>query len=603
MRTRWLLGVAAGLVLAVLAIYPQLNLRQIRGAEYNGAFASADLDEMAYASYLQAIIDGRPRLNDPYTGRDATAADPQPESLFSIQFASAYIAAVPARALGLSASQLMPSISIFAAFFTALALFWLLLSITDDSLLAMAGTLIVMTGAALAVGLGAVNSFYDGGVAYPFFPYLRRHIPAVGFPFLFAFFACLWKGINAERRENRLLWCILSTACFTVLVFSYFYLWTTAAAALAALTAVTLLLRSDDWKLDLQFLVATGILSVFALLPYALLLSKRNEIMDKAQLLVHTRQHDLFRNIELIGYAVIFVVAGAMALKILKNTGKAVHFILALAAVPVIVMNQQVVTGRSLQPFHYEYYVVNYVVLLAAVMLAAVIWKKFVTPLRAVSVSFLGLMIAAASAWGYVEARATTVFWDDVNILRDKAMPVGMRLRELAGGDIGNAKHSTTINLEPLQGDSQPTIAPQPVLWARHQHTFAGLHSWEENKLRYYKLLYFSDLDADHLKESLTGCRDIEACMALFGWDRFNATLSANARPLTQPEIEEEVQNYSRFYDNFSRADAEDPHVDYLVFHTNSDDRLMNIDRWFVRDEGETLGDYKLYRLKLKGEE
>src|SRR5713101_5819123 len=170
MKKRWLLGILAGLILSLLSLYPQMNLRSIRGEEYQGAFASCDLDEMAYAAYLQALIDGRPRKSDPYTGRDASDDDPQPESLFSIQFLPAYLAALPARVLGLSAQQMMPVISVFSAFFTAIALFWLIVSITGDDVMAMAGTLIVMVGSAAITGIGAINGFFEGGVAYPCFP-------------------------------------------------------------------------------------------------------------------------------------------------------------------------------------------------------------------------------------------------------------------------------------------------------------------------------------------------------------------------------------------------------------------------------------------------
>ncbi|HTK36879.1 MAG TPA: hypothetical protein VL325_00175, partial [Pyrinomonadaceae bacterium] len=174
MLKRWVLGIIAGAILAVLSLYPQYHLRELRGVEFNGAFASCDLDEMAYASYLQALIDGRPRKNDPYTGRDASPENPQPESLFSIQFFPNYVAAFPARVLGLSASQMMPIVSVFSAFFTTLAVFWLILSFTDDDLLAFAVTLVVMAGGAVITGIGAINGFFEGGVAYPFFPFLRR---------------------------------------------------------------------------------------------------------------------------------------------------------------------------------------------------------------------------------------------------------------------------------------------------------------------------------------------------------------------------------------------------------------------------------------------
>ena len=596
MIKRWVLGIFAGLILAVLSLYPQYHLRDLRGADFNGAFASCDLDEMAYASYLQALIDGRPRRNDPYTGRDSDPQNPQPESLFSIQFFPNYLAAFPARILGLSASQMMPVVSVFSAFFTTLAVFWLVLSFNDDDLLAFALTLVVMAGGAAITGIGAINGFFDGGVAYPFFPFLRRPIPSVAFPFFFAFFACLWNGLKADKIRLKYIYGVLSSACFAVLVFSYFYLWTSAIAVFAGLIAFTLLSRGGNFRTDLKFLTVTGILFFLPLIPYAWLLAGRNKMADKAQLLVFTRDLDLNRNVEIIGFAVLIVTVAALAFRLLELSSRKAQFIAALALSPIIVFNQQVLTGRSLQPFHYEFYVINYVILLAVCLLVLTLWQRVMTA-RFATVALAVLLASIASAWGYIEATQTTYFWDDTNVQRDDAMLVNLRLRELAGPDPAQARLQTTINLESLQADSQPTVAPQAVLWARHQHTFAGLESWDENKLRYYQLLYFTGADGHWLHRALSGCADIEACMALFGWDRFNARLSANARPLTQPEVDAEASNYQRFVENFNRESLNGIDIRYLVLDNEVANNLENIDRWFVRDDGEILGKYTLYRL------
>lgn len=597
----WLFGVIAGTILAILAVYPQYNLqKKLRPNDFQGTFATCDLDEMAYASYLQALIDGRPRKNDPYTGRDASADNPQPESLFSIQFFPAYLAAVPARILGLSASQTMPVLSVVSAFLTALALFWLIVSITENLFASFVGTLIVMTGSALIVGLGAINGFYENGVAYPFFPYMRRYIPSLAFPFLFAFFACLWNGLKSEAPGKKAIYSALASLCFAALVFSYFYVWTSAAAVLFGLMLFVILFRSENWKRDSRFLAITGGLCVLSLVPYALLLAARNQTMDKAQLLVFTRQPDLLRTVEVIGYTVLALIALALWQKITALKDRKAYFIAAFALAPCLVFNQQILTGRSLQPFHYEFYVVNYVVLLAAVLTVWIFWQEILGKTKTISIILLSILAIAAVFWGYIEARATTKIWDDINVRRDEAMPVNLRLRELGGENIEAAKLQMTLNLEPLQADSQSTVAPQAVLWARHQHVFAGLKDWDENKLRYYALLYYSDLDSDYLRNALTGCRNIEACMALFGWDRFNARLSAKARPLTLPEIEEEVLRFKQFTDDYSIREAQNPQLDYVVIYDEDGNKLENLDRWYERDAGERLGKYKLFRLKLK---
>jgi hypothetical protein len=599
-KRSWLLAITAGLILAVFAVYPQINLRNLRGGEFQGAFASCDLDEMAYASYLQAIIDGRPRRNDPYTGRDDALGASQPESLFSIQFFPAYLAAIPARFFGLSASQAMPLISAFSAFFTALALFWLIVSVTRNDYFAFVGTLVVIVGSATIIGVGAINGFYSGGVAYPFFPFLRRYIPSIAFPFLFAFLACLWNGLSAQDNRRRAVFSATASFCFAAMVFSYFYVWTAAAAILFSLTLFVLIFKTENQRRDLLFLTVTSAFCLLALVPYALFLSNRDETMDKAQLLVFTRQPDLLRNVAVIGYLILTATAFALWRKFVSLSDRKAIFIAALAFSPVLVFNQQILTSRSLQPFHYEFYVVNYVVLLAIVLIFGVFLQDFLSQKRASSFAVLSVVGIAAVVWGGIEARETTVFWNDMNVQRDKAMPVNRRLRELANGNVDFAKHLTTLNLEPLQADSQPTVAPQSLLWARHQHVFAGLHSWEENKKRYYQMLYYSDLDEKWLRASLSSCQNIEACMALFGWDRFNARLSANARPLTAPEIAVEVENYARYTRDFSISEAQSPLLSYVIVDAEAGDSLENLDRWYRRDDGENLGRYTLYRVELK---
>ncbi|HSI88185.1 MAG TPA: hypothetical protein VK918_03960, partial [Pyrinomonadaceae bacterium] len=156
------------------------------------------------------------------------------------------------------------------------------------------------------------------------------------------------------------------------------------------------------------------------------------------------------------------------------------------------------------------------------------------------------------------------------------------------------------FNAEPIQADSQPTIAPQGVLWARHQHTFAGVADWEENRRRYYQMLYFQGRDGDWLKSALTRCRDIEACMALFGWDRFNATLSAASRPLTIEEIDEEVEAFRAFRETFDETLAYDPVLNYAVCRIDTELPAEFLSRWYELGEPELHGSYVLTPLTPK---
>ena len=177
MKLRWQFGIVAGIFLAVFTLYPQFKMLYLRGDAWQGHYAYNDIDEVAYAAYVRALIDGRPRKNDPYTGRDDRADAPQPESLFSIQFAAPYTVAIPARIFGIGAPWAMTLAGALAGFFAALAAFWLIARLTGNEWIAMAGSLVMLAGGALAAGEGAIGEITGWSYSYPYFPAFRTIYP------------------------------------------------------------------------------------------------------------------------------------------------------------------------------------------------------------------------------------------------------------------------------------------------------------------------------------------------------------------------------------------------------------------------------------------
>jgi hypothetical protein len=169
-KTReWKLAVWGAVVVTLLSLYPQLLMWGVRGREWNGAYAAVHGDEWVYSAYVQALIDGRPRRNDPYTGRDDRPDQPQPESLFSIQFVPAYLIAGPARLLGISSSTAFIALGFLVPFFGCLAIFWLIANLTGDHRLAAAGSVVVLCFGALAAGTGLIHVL-SSSFQYTFLP-------------------------------------------------------------------------------------------------------------------------------------------------------------------------------------------------------------------------------------------------------------------------------------------------------------------------------------------------------------------------------------------------------------------------------------------------
>ncbi|MCU0238787.1 MAG: hypothetical protein MUC29_05040 [Pyrinomonadaceae bacterium] len=588
MKLSWKFGIIAGIFLAVFALYPQFKMWYLRGNEWQGAYAYNDIDEVAYSAYLNALIDGKPRKNDPYTGRNDSAETPQEESLFSIQFATPYSVAIPARIFGLSTSTAMWLSGAIAAFLATLALFWLIGNITNDSVYAMTGALIVFCLGTLAAGEGAIGEIMEAGIAYPYFPYLRRYVPAVPSAVFWIMCGLVWQMLANEDLKRKIIYAVLASLCFAFTVFSYFYIWTTAAAWLACLVIVWLIVRPTDWLKDFKAFVVLALGCFVSLIFYAYLLSMRSHTMDDVQLLVFTREPDLFRMPEIIGYAVLVMLFLAILLKSISLKSRSTIFAISLALVPFVVFNQQIITGRSLQPIHYQVFIGNYVVMAALVITLGLLWnvinEKISKPLL-IGFSLLAII------WGFVECHYTVRVLDEANVIRDEGMAVAKRLRELD-------KNGVVLSFSMIQADDLPTIAPQSVLWARHQHVFAGV-TWQENKERYYQLLYYQGITEEQLAYNMKN-GDFVSVIALFGWGRHTDRLNAAHTPLTYGEIDAEARRYGEYTNSFSREKASNPKISYLLIPNDWNMDIDNFRKWYELDDGESIGGYLLYQVKLK---
>ena len=275
----WKWMIWGAIAITILSLYPQLLMWGARGRDWNGTYAEVHGDEWVYSAYVQALIDGRPRRNDPYTGRDDRPGDAQPESLFSIQFVPAYMIAVPARLLQISSSTAFIILGILSPFFASLTIFWLIFNLTREHKLAAAGSLIVLCLGGTAAGEGVLHLLVSGD-QYSFIPFLRRFEPAAPFPLFFLFCTFVWKSLHGKRARS---WAAMAGLTLVLLIFSYFFLWTSAVAWLACLIVLVVVAdRANLKRHAIPFLIIIG-LAAAGLVPYLILLSNRSATMDAGQ--------------------------------------------------------------------------------------------------------------------------------------------------------------------------------------------------------------------------------------------------------------------------------------------------------------------------------
>jgi hypothetical protein len=594
---KWTLWAAVAVTL--LSLCPQLLMWGSRGAQWNGSYAELHGDEWVYSAYVQALIDGRPRRNDPYTGRDDRPNNPQPESLFSIQFMPAYMIAIPGRLLGISSSTAFILLGILAPFFACLSISWLIANVIQDRGLAAAGSVIVLCFGALAAGEGLIHLLISGD-NYAFLPFLRRYEPVAPFPLFFVFCTLVWKALN--DRGFAFVWAVAAGLVLDLLIFSYFFLWTSAAAWLACIALLWFVAYPGKLRQDSKSFLTILLLAGTALVPYVVLLSRRSVTMDAGQKLTLSHAPDLLRMPELIGLAaIVLIVFGALRGRINWRAPETL-FAASFALTPVIVFNQQVITGRSLQPFHYGWFIANYLALVGLVLASVIVWRGSEGETRPIQYRRWGRLAFFAIWWAAIEVMAPGKVIIRDSQFTDRAAAVCQRLRQRANADGLVTSSATDPRPLVLASDNKvavilPTFAPQAVLWAPH-FDFLNL-AVGESRVRFYEYLYFTGIEGDHLGKELAQPLSTFAAAA-FGHERVLPDLSVQAKPITSEEIAFQVADYKAYYSSFTRDRAVQHILSYVIVPSAGGPDLSNLDRWYQRDKGEQVGDYILYRVQLR---
>ena len=599
----WKGGLLAALAIALVSFIPQLHFWAVRGQQWNGAYALFQGDETYYSAYINALVDGRPRRNDPFTGRDDHPNAPMYESLLSIQFLPPYAIALFARVMGISASTAFLMLAGTVGFLASLAIFWLLVSVTGDSAFATAGVFVVIGLGAVAAGQGWVGLIFTSDAAFAGQLFQRRYLPAAGFPLFFVHCLFVYQFLTASNKRLAVVKSLLAGLTLSALIFSYFYLWTAAIAWFVAIATLWLIIRRDEAPWTIRRLLIAAVPIATALVVYVLLLSNLPPDIDAAQVLTFSRAPDLLRVPEILGALALAAILVAVRRKRCALKEPMTLMALSFALLPFLVFNQQIITGRSLQPYHYEVFIANYAVLVGLL---------FVLKLFRSAFSRRALITTAAIclAWGVIEVNQQFKLRSTFDVANDEMVPVFKRLKQLASVDgTWDGLHSTgkveALVFSPHYGVSRllPTWAPQGSLLAPGSAPFQSLPQ-SLRKEWLYTHLYYSGVMKESYRDLLSGrTEDLPfayfAKSTVFGNERAHLFLG-HAQPVRQDEIESEVEGYRAFLDTFSAEQALKRPLTYLI--TRADDRLdlSRLDQWYQRDSGEQVGLYTLYRLKLR---
>ena len=603
--TKWKWCALASIAIVFLSLLPQLHLWLVRGRDWNGAYVSLQGDESFYSAYINALMDGRTRRNDPYAGKDNTARSPLPESTFSIQLVPAYVISFVAKTARISASTAFIVLLGVAGLLASLSVFWLLNSLAGDHRLAAAGTLFVLCLGGLAGGHGLLGLLLKTDLSIPSLAFLRRYQPAAAFSLFFVFNVLVWQALTMRNKRSARVRALLAGLTLGVLVLSYLYLWTAAAAWLLCAGLLWLYFRRADWRKVLAVLSTIGAVTLIALVPYVYLISHRAMTLDEQQTLGVSHRPDLLGIPEILGALILLALVMAVRRRKIETSDPRVLFAASFALLPFLVFNQQILTGKTMQPYHFAAFIVNYSVLIGLLLTVALLWKP-------VSTRALVWIAALSFSWGVVEVGLPARFQSvPAAVVNDQMVPVLRRLKELSKQDgtlagLHAEGKASTLVFSPQLGVTVllPTWTSQGTLLDIGGLDF-GSTSREERKEFFYLHLYYSKADIGALRKALAGVPDDEsmnyyARAVIFGHERIVPALSLHFQPIQPDEIEKEIRSYQAFADSFSREEARKRPLTYAVIPADGKFDFTNLDRWYERYSGERVGAYTLYRVKLR---
>jgi hypothetical protein len=599
----WKLCAAACIAMLVLSLIPQLHLWFVRGRDWNGSYVSPQGDELLYSAYLNALIQGRTRKNDPFGGKDDSPDAPLPESIFSIQFVPAYAIALPARLLGISASTAFIIVIAVVALFASLSLFCLLKIVTGDDGLAAAGTIFVLCFGCIVGRHGFFGTFVDVGVSA--FPFLRRYQPAVPFPLLFVFQLLVYRGLIITERRHVMIHAALAGLVLSLLIFSHLYLWTASAAWLVCLALFWFYFRPADRRKVVALILTIGSIAALPILAYAYLLSQRARTLDEQQILFSTRMPDLLRVHEVLGALILVALLVGIIRKRFDRKDPRFIYVASLSLLPFILFNQQVVTGKSMQDFHFELAVVNYSTLVGLIVAVAVFWE-FISRRLLIWISVLSFM------WGlFLVSLPARLLFVPQAIANDQRIPVLLRLKELSAQDgtlvgLQTKREAPTVVFSPSVAliALMPTWTSQGTLLDITGVDCRGI-TREERRRLFYMHMYYSKTKIDALRDALSGRYDkpheelASVQTALFGYERTTPAIAPQYSPIRPDEVEREIQSYQSYVNSFSKSVALTRPLTHAVTPVENFD-FGNLDQWYERDGGERVGDYVIYRLRLR---
>lgn len=349
-------AILMAVLIGIIIISPQVYFQFTQGDSYQGIIFGGTSDEDTYLSRIQEAREGHYTIANPnwVEGKDLPYLfTPLSENVISFT----------GKVFGLNlVNTITLSRFIFPIFVFLLIYAWLYQLIKKKSI-----SLIVSTTVLLSTDLispRAIWSLIIHQQTQTDFLLFSRIITPVNLVFFFGFLLLFWLLIE----KGKLLYGIASGIILGLSFYSYPYTWTFLFAFLGCL-AIFCLFRKK-WT-EIKNIVLTAGIAVLVSLPYFWNLWQASqhpfypELSERFSIVkTHTPQ---------LG-ALVLILLAVFLLFFPRKDKDRYFFCLSLVITPLIVLNQQVITGRIMIPDHYHWY---YHTPLAVIFITLILFELF----------------------------------------------------------------------------------------------------------------------------------------------------------------------------------------------------------------------------------
>lgn len=403
-QNHWL-ALASAFLVGMIYVLPHVVFMISLGDGYRGIPMMQTANEDEYLFRIQEIVDGHPLLGSPvfYEYKNQPPLSPPGGEFFY---------ALPAMVLGVSPANVLIASRFFLPFILFLLIYIFIWQLTggeniwSNTFNAIAGAFFITLGydlvdyRSLWGALFGEQSFGSG-----FLLWSRPVNPILGAIFLFSFLICVWKV--TEKKIVRALPVIGGAIFLALMIASYFFSWGIAVSVAGLLTLLCVLRK--EYKTAAIFF---GVLILGFLLasPYWYGAWRASQSPWYADSLLRSglfyTHYPLLNKLLLLTFVFYFCVLLFDGIrqyrngKIIKSLPERQWFCFAMLLGGLWAYNQQIITGRTVWPYHFVQYTIPLSIAVVAILMYAEIRKYS----RHVWMAWVVVAIAASLTFGiYVQ--------------------------------------------------------------------------------------------------------------------------------------------------------------------------------------------------------